>query len=101
MPSLAARIAMSFALLGAVALAMAGAGRAQEIDFSKIDKLESLSSGTLRAGSPPKTILDDDERHVIVLTIWSADADWRSSADANTNAFAEVMARLSAVSGSG
>jgi hypothetical protein len=58
------------------------AGRAQDIDFSKIDKFESLSSGTLRVGSPPKTIVDDGERHVVVLTIWDADAEtkvyWRS-----------------------
>ena len=58
------------------------AGRAQEIDFSKIDKFESLSSGTLHVGSPPKTIVDDGERHVVVLTIWDADAEtkvyWRS-----------------------
>jgi hypothetical protein len=54
----------------------------QEIDFSKIDRFESLSSGTLRVGSPPKTIIDDGERHVVVLTIWDADAEtkvyWRS-----------------------
>jgi len=59
------------------------AGRAQEIDFSKIDKFESLSSGTLRVGSPLKAIIDDGDRHVVVLTIWDAAADtkvyWRSS----------------------
>jgi hypothetical protein len=57
-------------------------GRAQDIDFSKIDKFESLSSGTLRVGEPPKTVVDDTERHVVVLTIWDADAEtkvyWRS-----------------------
>jgi len=58
-------------------------GGAQEIDFSKIDKFETLSSGTLRVGAPPKTIVDDGERHVVVLTIWDADAEtkvsWRST----------------------
>jgi hypothetical protein len=57
-------------------------GYAQEINFSKIDKFESLSSGTLRVGAPAKTIVDDGERHAVVLTIWDADAEtkvyWRS-----------------------
>jgi hypothetical protein len=57
-------------------------GRAQEINFSKIDKFESLSSGTLRVGAPAKTIVNDGERHAVVLTIWDADAEtkvyWRS-----------------------
>ena len=57
-------------------------GHAQEINFSKIDKFESLSSGTLRVGAPAKTIVDDGQRHAVVLTIWDADAEtkvyWRS-----------------------
>jgi hypothetical protein len=73
-------------LLGTVILAATAipptVGRAQDIDFSKIDRFESLSSGTLRVGSPAKTIVDDGERHVVVLTIWNADAEtkvfWRS-----------------------
>jgi hypothetical protein len=85
---LAARIATSVALLGAVALALPRPGCAQEIDFSKIDKFESLSSGTLRVGSPPKIIVDDGERHVVVLTIWDADAEtkvyWQSSSGPQT-----------------
>jgi hypothetical protein len=55
---------------------------AQEIDFGKIDKFESLATGTLHVGAPPKTIVDDGERHVVILTIWDADAEtkvyWRS-----------------------
>ena len=58
------------------------------IDFSKIDKFESLSTGTRRVGSPPKTIVDDGERHVVVVTIWDADAEtkvsWRSSSGPQT-----------------
>ena len=57
-------------------------GHAQENNFSKIDKFESLSSGTLRVGEPAKTIVDDGQRHAVVLTIWDADAEtkvyWRS-----------------------
>lgn len=55
---------------------------AQEIDFGQIDKFESLGTGTLHVGSPPKTIIDDDEQHTVILTIWEADAEtkvsWRS-----------------------
>jgi hypothetical protein len=83
-----ARIAMSVALLWVAAFALPGEGHAQEIDFSKINKFESFSTGTLRVGSPPKTIIDDGERHVVVLTIWDADAQtkvyWRSSAGPQT-----------------
>jgi hypothetical protein len=42
---------------------------AQEIDFGKIDKFESLASGTLHVGAPPKTIVDDGERHVVRKSI--------------------------------
>ena len=55
---------------------------AQENGFGQIDKFQSLGSGTLHVGAPPKTIVDDDERHVVILTIWDADAEtkvyWRS-----------------------
>ena len=41
-----------------------------------------MGTGTLHAGAPPKTIIDDSERHVVMLTIWDADAEtkvyWRS-----------------------
>jgi hypothetical protein len=51
-------------------------------EHCQIDKFESLGTGTLHVGSPPKTIIDDGERHVVVLTIWDADAEtkvyWRS-----------------------
>ncbi len=55
---------------------------AQEVDFGEIDKFQSLGTGTLHVGAPPKTIVDDRERHVVVLTIWDADAEtkvyWKS-----------------------
>jgi hypothetical protein len=76
------RIGLSVALVYATAAALPSEGRAQGIDFSKIDKFETLSTGTLRVGAPPKTIVDDGERHAVVLTIWDADAEtkvfWRS-----------------------
>jgi len=55
---------------------------AQEINFDQINRFESLGTGTLHVGAPPKTIIDDGERHVVILTIWDADAEtkvyWRS-----------------------
>jgi len=74
-------VALGTALLAATVV-LPTEGRVQETDFGKIDKFESLSSGTLRVGSPPKTIVDDGARHLVVLTIWDADAEtkvyWRS-----------------------
>ena len=74
-------VALGTALLAAPVV-LPTEGRVQETDFGKIDKFESLSSGTLRVGSPPKTIVDDGARHLVVLTIWDADAEtkvyWRS-----------------------
>jgi hypothetical protein len=56
--------------------------RTQEINFDQINKFESLGTGKLHVGSPPKTIINDGERHVVILTIWDADAEtkvyWRS-----------------------
>jgi len=49
--------------------------RAQEFDFGQINKFESLGTGTLNVGAPPKTIIDDGERHIVILTIWEADAE--------------------------
>jgi hypothetical protein len=55
---------------------------AQGTEFDKIDRFESLGTGTLHVGAPLKTIVDDGERHLIILTIWQADAEtkvyWRS-----------------------
>jgi hypothetical protein len=85
--SLRLRIAAIVTLMYAVAAILPQDTSAQEIDFGKIDKFESLASGILQVGAPPKTIVDDGERHVVVLTIWDADAEtkvyWRSP-DGNT-----------------
>jgi len=71
--------ALALAILLAATAVPQTAVRAQQIDFGKIDKFESLSSGTLRVGAPAKTIVDDGERHVVVLTIWDADAETKVS----------------------
>jgi len=80
--NLQVRVVAAVALLCVGAAPVSGAAYAQEIDFGKIDKFESLGTGTLHVGSPPKTVIDDGERHVVVLTIWDADAEtkvyWKS-----------------------
>jgi hypothetical protein len=72
----------SLALLLGTATLQPGTARAQEINFDQINKFESLGTGTLRVGAPAKTIINDGERHVVILTIWDADAEtkvyWRS-----------------------
>ena len=61
---------------------LSGGASAQEIKFDQINKFESFGTGTLRVGAPPKTIIDDGERHLVILTIWDAGAEtkvyWRS-----------------------
>jgi hypothetical protein len=77
---------VGFTLLFGRAAVWPDGARTQEINFDQINKFESLGTGTLHVGAPPKTIIDDGERHVVVLTIWDADAEtkvyWRS-ADGN------------------
>ena len=70
----------------ATIIALAGAGMpflsegvcAQVMDFSKVEDFESMGMGTLRGGSPPKTIVDDNERHVVFITIWESDTDTKA-----------------------
>ena len=75
------RLLTALALLGTVTLVPVRIN-AEEIDFGQINKFESLATGTLHVGAPPKTIVDDGERHVVILTIWDADAEtkvyWKS-----------------------
>jgi hypothetical protein len=79
-------VVAALALLFGTAALWPDTARTQEINFDQINKFESLGTGTLHVGAPPKTIIDDGERHVVVLTIWDADAEtkvyWRS-ADGN------------------
>jgi hypothetical protein len=84
-----AQILAGLSLLCAGAVLFPANVRAQDvnIDFGQIDKFESLGTGTLQVGSPPKTIIDDDERHTVILTIWEADAETKvywMSLDGNT-----------------
>lgn len=76
------RFVAAVALLVAGVMLTAAHSSAQEIDFGKIDKFQSLGTGTLHVGDPPKTIIDDDEQHAVLLTIWDANAQtkvyWRA-----------------------
>jgi hypothetical protein len=62
-------------LLGLAVAAVPAGIAAQEIDFGRIGAFESMGSGTVRTGSPPKTLIDDDEQHAVFLTIWNSDTD--------------------------
>jgi len=66
---------VSSALLGLTVVAVPAGISAQEIDFGRIGAFESMGAGTVRTGSPPKTLVDDDEQHAIFLTIWNSDTD--------------------------
>ncbi len=68
---------MRAVMLGATVLAAIPGAQAQEIDFSRIGAFESMGAGTVRGGSPPKTLVDDDEQHAVFLTIWDSDTDAR------------------------
>ena len=67
-------VAASLLVLGGAILVSQNV-HAQDFDFGQIDKFKSLGTGTLRVGSPPKTIIDDNERHTVILTIYKSDAD--------------------------
>jgi hypothetical protein len=67
-------VAASLLVLGGAVL-VSQKVQAQDIDFGQISKFESLGTGTLHVGSPPKTIIDDDARHMVILTIYESDAD--------------------------
>lgn len=67
-------VAASLLLLGGLIL-VSNHAQAQDIDFGQIDKFESLGTGTLHVGSPPKTIIEDDTPHMVIFTIYEADAD--------------------------
>jgi hypothetical protein len=73
---------VSCALLGLAVATPSNIISAQEIDFSRIGAFESMGAGTVRTGSPPKTLIDDDEQHAVFLTIWNSDTDakvyWRA-----------------------
>jgi hypothetical protein len=66
---------------------LSGAG-AQVFDFGQIEEFESLGSGTQTGGSPPKTIVDDKERHTVLFTILESNTEatiyWKSKDGSQT-----------------
>jgi hypothetical protein len=82
------------ALIYAVAiLALLCAGlqlgaRAQVFDFGQIEEFESLGSGTQTGGSPPKTIVDDNQRHTVLFTVLESNTEakiyWKSKDGSQT-----------------
>ena len=80
-------------ICAAIILALAAAGlqptaRAQVFDFGQIDEFESLGSGVQKGGSPPKTIIDDGERHTVLFTILESNTEakiyWKSKDGSQT-----------------
>lgn len=67
-----------------------GAVRAQQFDFGQVDAFESLGSGTQHGGAPPKTIVDDGERHTVLFTIIESNTEarihWKSPDGEQTTA---------------
>jgi hypothetical protein len=76
------RVATALALLCPGVMFVSEKLSAQAIDFGQIDEFESMGTGTLHGGSPPKTIIDDGERHTVFVTIWESDTEtkvyWKS-----------------------
>ncbi|HZP69058.1 MAG TPA: hypothetical protein VFB29_03865 [Pseudolabrys sp.] len=76
------RVGSTLALLSVGAIWVAAPACAQVFDFGQIDAFESLGSGTQPGGSPPKTIVDDGERHTVLFTIIESNTEariyWRS-----------------------
>jgi len=77
------RLVTTFVLLYASAPFHAQNASAQVFDFGQIDAFEALGSGTQRGGAAPKTLVDDDQRHVVVFTILESDTEakiyWKST----------------------
>jgi hypothetical protein len=58
-----------------LAACLAATASAQVIDFSQIGAFESMATATQRGGSPPKTIVDDKEAHIVFFTVLEANTD--------------------------
>jgi hypothetical protein len=83
-----ARITAALALLCAGCAFQSRSANAQVFDFGQIEEFESLGSGTQTGGSPPKTIVDDSERHTVLFTILESNTEakiyWKSKDGSQT-----------------
>jgi hypothetical protein len=61
---------------------------AQVFDFGQIEEFESLGSGTQKGSSPPKTIVDDGGRYMVLFTILESNTEakiyWKSKDGSQT-----------------
>jgi hypothetical protein len=55
------------AVLTCAAVVLLPPVHSQEIDFSRIGGFESMGAGTVHSGSPPKTLVDDEDGHAVFL----------------------------------
>ncbi len=63
------------AILALLCAGLQPGARAQVFDFGQIEEFESLGSGTQTGGSPPKTIVDDNQRHTVLFTILESNTE--------------------------
>ena len=82
------RVAATLTLLYAGVFFHSENAGAQVFDFGQIDAFKSMGTGTQRGGSPPKTIVDDGERHTVFLTILKSNTEakiyWKSMSGEQT-----------------
>jgi hypothetical protein len=76
------------AMLALIYAGLQPGARAQVFDFGQIEEFESLGSGTQTGGSPPKTIVDDSQRHTVLFTILDSNTEakiyWKSKDGSQT-----------------
>jgi hypothetical protein len=63
------------AILALLCAGLQPGARAQVFDFGQIEEFESLGSGTQTGGSPPKTIVDDNQRHTVLFTVLESNTE--------------------------
>jgi hypothetical protein len=76
------------AILALLCAGLQPGARAQVFDFGQIEEFESLGSGTQTGGSPPKTIVDDNQRHTVLFTVLESNTEakiyWKSKDGSQT-----------------
>jgi len=63
------------AILALLCAGLQPGARAQVFDFGQIEEFESLGSGTQTGGAPPKTIVDDNQRHTVLFTVLESNTE--------------------------
>ena len=82
------RVAATLTLLYAGVLFQSENAGAQVFDFGQIDAFKSMGTGTQRGAAPPRTIIDDGERHTVFFTILESNTEakiyWKSMSGEQT-----------------